>query len=172
MTALQIGETERYGVLAVYDKEEEQYFNFVVLKRYLTELDPSVYRKAYGEEEQKDGWLTNAVSLYKFPYLTPLLTSGNAVKNQKVTLLGEVTELDYDYYLIAYETADGEKKTGFVPMAYLTDFNGAPPQTETTTYGEQTADLDSIYRVTYLLLGTAAIALLIDFLILRKREDE
>ncbi len=172
LTALKIGETSTYGVLAVFDKTTQEYTNYVVLKRYLTELDPSVYRKEYPTDAQTDGWLTNAVRLYKFPYLTPLLTSGNAVKNQKVTLLGEVTELDYDYYLISFTDGEGNTQTGFVPMSYVTDFNGAPPQSETTTYGEGTPDTDSLYRMTYLLLGTAAIALLVDFLILRKKEEE
>ena len=172
LTALQIGETSTYGVLAVFDKEAHEYTNYVVLKRYLTELDPSVYRKEYTGDEQTDGWLTNGIRLYKFPYLTPLLTSGNAMKNQQVTLLGEVTELDYDYYLISFTDSEGNTQTGFVPMSYVTHFNGAPPQSETTTYGEGTPDMDSLYRMAYLLLGTAAIALLVDFLILRKKEDE
>lgn len=172
LTALKIGETTEYGVLAVFDKTTHEYTNYVVLKRYLTELDPSVYRKDYPTDQQTDGWLTNAVQLYKFPYLTPLLTSGNAVKNQKVTLLGEVTELDYDYYLISFTDGEGNTQTGFVPMSYVTHFNGAPPETETTTYGEGTPNTDSLYRMTYLLLGTAAIALLVDFLLLRKKEEE
>ena len=172
LTALQIGETTDYGVLAVFDKQTQKYTNYVVLKRYLTELDPSVYRKEYAPTEQTDAWLTNAIHLYKFPYLTTLLTSGNAVKNQKVTLLGEVTELDYDYYLIAFTDGEGNMQTGFVPMSYVTHFNGAPPQSETSTYGESTPDINSLYRMAYLLLGTAAIALLVDFLLLRKKEDE
>lgn len=171
LTALQIGETSDYSVLAVFDKTAHKYTNHILLKRYVTELDSSVYRKDYAVEEQTSGWLTNAIHLYKFPYLTTLLTSGNAVKNQKVTLLGEVTELDYDYYLISFTDSEGNEQTGFVPMSYITDFNGAPPETETTTYGEGTPDTDSLYRMTYLLLGTAAIALLVDFLILRKKED-
>lgn len=172
LTALQIGETTDYGVLAVFDKTTHEYTNYVVLKRYLTELDPSVYRKDYASEEQTDGWLTNAIKLYKFPYLTELLTSGNAVKNQKVTLLGEVTELDYDYSLISYIDDEGNVQTGFVPMSYVIHFNGAPPQSQTTTYGESTPDMDALYRMTYLLLGTAAIALLVDYLILRKKDED
>ena len=39
-------------------------------------------------------------------------------------------------------------------------------------YGEGTPDINSLYRMAYLLLGTAAIALLVDFLLLRKKEDE
>ncbi|MBQ8320346.1 MAG: hypothetical protein IJX81_05645 [Clostridia bacterium] len=171
VTALQIGETERYGVLAVFDKEKGEYDNYLLLKRYLTALDPSVYQKTFSEEEQKTVWLTNAIHLYKFPYLTELLTNGNAEKNQALTVLGEVTELDYDYYLVSYETESGERKTGYVPIAYTTNFNGAPPTSEDTVYGEREAALDSVYRMTYLLLGTAAIALLVDYLILRKKEN-
>lgn len=173
-TALKIGETETYAVLAIFNTQTHEYQNFLTLKRYVYEDPDQSYLVNYGES--KTGYLTNAVTLYKFPYLTELLTVDGLQKNQPVTLLGEVNELDYDYYKVSYTSEDGTQKIGFIPKGYLTDFNGAPKPTQTETFGELSPNEDALWRLTFLLLGTAAVCLLSDLLIFRaiskKKDDE
>ena len=97
----------------------------------------------------------------------------NMEKNQTVRLIGEINQLDYDYYKIEVEDETGNVQTGFIPKSYITFFDGSPKPSETHTYGECAPSEDSIWRLTYLLLGAAAICVLLDLLILqRKPKDE
>ncbi len=169
-TALKIGETATHSLLAEYDTEQETYRTYLALKAHCTPLAQSEYRTEYSETEQKTGYITSAIALYKFPYLTELLTSGALNRGDAVILLGEIRELDHAYYEIAYTNAQGEKTTGYVPQAFVTDFSGIPPVSETIERGETESDHDSVWRLAYLLLGFAAICILTDFLILRKKK--
>ena len=121
--------------------------------------------------ESKNGWLTNDVYLYKYPYLTTLLTVDELSRGAQITLLGEITQLDHDYYLVSAEV-DGVQKTGYVPKAYVTLFNGEPLQSETVIYGRNESNGDSVWRFAYILLGLSAVCILVDYLILRKKQDK
>jgi hypothetical protein len=138
----------------------------------VTEKPTDEYLKEYTSEEEKTAYLTNAVTLYKYPYLTKLLQVTGLTKNQKVTLIGEINDLDYSYYRIRFESADGTQQTGFIPNTYVTLFNGEPLTSEHTTYAEQSPSEDELWRLTFLLLGSAAICILIDVLILRKKNKD
>ncbi|MBQ7368429.1 MAG: hypothetical protein IJW60_01805 [Clostridia bacterium] len=169
-TALKIGETQTHYLLAEYDAAKETYRTYLALQAHCTPLAPSEYRTAYSETEQRTGYITSAIALYKFPYLTELLTSGTLGRGDEVVLIGEVRELDHAYYEIAFTDAQGETITGYVPQAFVTDFSGIPPVSETIERGETESDHDSVWRLAYLLLGFAAICILTDFLILRKKK--
>ena len=95
-----------------------------------------------------------------------LLAFGQMEKNTQVTLLYKVTGLDCDYYAIAY----GEQ-TVFVPTTNLVFFDGTPPPTETIAVGSIEKDEDLIWRLAYFALGSMAICILIDTLVLRKKDD-
>ena len=112
------------------------------------------------------------MSLYKFPYLSKLLTCARIPRGASVKLLGEIRQLDHDYYLISYTLQDGTVQTGFIPQSYTTLFDGAPAQSEENGYGEPESDTDSIWRMAYLLLGLSIIGILVNFLILRKKNDD
>ena len=86
-------------------------------------------------------------------------------------ILSEITAPEQSYYEIAYDTDTGEK-IGYLPTAYVRQFNGEAPTPETTTYGETDSRLDTVWRLAFLLLGAGAICILIDFLLLRKRNDD
>jgi hypothetical protein len=90
-------------------------------------------------------------------------------KNDKVLLLGEITQLDHDYYLVSIQTADGEK-TGYIPKAYVTDYDGSTPVPNDHLLGGEPADTDMIWRLAYIVCGLLAICVLADYLILRKRK--
>ena len=89
----------------------------------------------------------------------------NLPRNGKVTLLGEINDLDQAYYYIAY----GEY-TGYVPKSFVSNITASPAQTEETVYGNLEDNVDAIFRVTYIILGFGVICILVDFLLLRKKE--
>lgn len=164
-TALKLGETTDYAVLAEYDKTERQYHTYLVKKGYYEILASNEYSTAFPEE--KFGYTSNSVHLYKFPYLHSLMTVQELAKNQKLKLLGEITQLDYDYYLVECETENG-KLVGYLPKAFVTDFDGSIPETEKHALDSAPADTDMIWRLAYLICGFLAICILSDYLILRK----
>ncbi len=170
VTALKIDETTAYNLLAVFDKSAHKYDTYLVLKEFCTTLPAEQYRQTY--EASKTGYLTNAVALYKFPYLTSLLTAGTLDRGAELSLLGEVEKLDHDYYQVAFTQADGTQITGYIPKSYITSFNGAPLPKEETVYGVTQSDTDARWRFVYLALGLGAICILIDYLLLRKKKDD
>ncbi len=169
-TALVIGETENYYLLASFEESQNTYRTYLALKTACEPLATETYRTEYTESERTTGYLTNAISLYKFPYLNELLTVGELARGTKVTLLGEIDELDHAYYHISYTDENGTTQTGYIPQAYANAFSGLPPTSETVEIGETDSDHDSVWRFAYLLLGFAAICILVDYLILKKKE--
>ena len=167
-TALQIGSVNEYSILAVLDKSTNRYETVLVLQEFTNPLPVDEYRTDY--TERKIGYLTNAVNLYKFPYLTEFLTVTELPKNGKIELLGEVRRLDYEYYQISVQTDDGEQ-TGYVPKSYVNLYDGAPNEVTDQTLGGE-ADDGGVARLAFLLLGSAIICILIDFLLLRKKPTD
>ena len=168
LVALKIGEAGEYNVLAVYDEHAEEYFTCLALADFCEETD--AYCKTY--QEPQTGYLTNAVSLYKFPYLTDLLTVKTLPVGAQITLLGEVEKLDYSYYHIEYEDENGTKQTGYVPTAYITLFNGAPAKPQTIVATSESEGFMMLFRFAYITLGVGIVGALVDFLILRKPKQE
>jgi hypothetical protein len=95
------------------------------------------------------------------------MTVQELAKNQKIKLLGEITQLDNDYYLVECETENG-KLIGYLPQAFVTEFDGSTPETEKHALDSAPADTDMIWRLAYLICGFLAICILSDYLILRK----
>ena len=172
MTALKIGEENGYAILAV-PSGAVGYRTYLVLNSSCKELPATDYRHAY-TQPYKTGTLTNAVSLYKFPYLSSLLTLTDIPRGATVTLLGEVKKLNHEYYEVSYKAENGETVTGFIPKNYVLLFDGSVPTNETVTYGNTEDDTDTVWRLAYILLGFGAIGILVDFLLLRKpkKNDE
>ena len=169
MHALKLGETGEYTLLAHFDETHRNYRTYLTRSTFVETLAGDEYKTEY--TESKTGWLTNAVRLYKFPYLTSLLTVDDLSRGMQITLLGEITQLDHDYYHVSVEI-DGEIKTGYVPKAYVNLFNGEPLVSETVVCGRNESNRDSVWRVAYILLGFSAVCILIDYLILRKKQDK
>lgn len=168
-TALKIGETADYYVLAELDQTTKKYSTFITQKSFCTALDQDDYLVTYTDAQRSDGYLTNEVRLYKYPYLNKALKVTTAPKNAKVTLLGEIVGLDYDYYCVSYAVGT-QTHIGYVPKAYVTDRDCTPPTATDTEYGAFDEDVDSINRFVFLLLGTAAICILFDFLVIKVRK--
>ncbi|MBQ3220940.1 MAG: hypothetical protein IJB34_03140 [Clostridia bacterium] len=171
-SAIKIGEAGEYNLLAVFEKEKNEYKNYLVLKTACTAYSADEYRTQY--ETPKTGWLTNGVSLYKFPYFCDLLTVGEnkLPRGGQVAILGEIHRLDHAYYLVEFTAENGETATGYIPQVYANLFDASPAQTQTENFGAPESDFDSLWRLAYILLGFAVIAILIDYLILRKKGEE
>ncbi len=168
--ALKLGEEGEYSILIAQDSRTGAYKTYLALNTVCTALPETEYKTVY--TESKIGYLTNDVSVYKFPYLNELLSTESLTGGTKVTLLSEVRELDYAYYQISYMNTNGEIKTGYIPKPYITLFDGSTPVPETIVSGKTETDTDGVWRVTYLILGFGAITILVDFLLLRKPKEE
>ena len=167
LTALQIGEAGEYTVLALLNETTKEYQTFLALSSACEKLDETEYLTAY--ETAKKGYLSNAVKLYKFPYLTELLTVSALSKGAEVSILGEV-KFDYEYYRVSIKTDESEL-TGYIPKSYVNEFNGAPKTPQNKVIGNENTD-DAVARLIFIVLGLAAIGILIDFLLLRKKSDD
>ena len=172
-SALKIGETPQYDLLAIFIESEQQYRTYLALKGVCTELENKTYLTEYAETEQKTGYLTNALPLYKFPYMNTLLVAKETLSREtEITLLGEVTQLDREYYRVGWIDETGNVQTGYIPKAYVTSFDGAPPKTQEYLQGKEKSDSDEVWRLGYLILGFAAICVLTDYLLLRNKKEE
>ena len=174
-TALKIGEDSKgkYNLIAHFDAQTSKYSTYLVVKNACERLSAEDYRLDYAENEQKSAWLTNELSLYKFPYLCKeLIVTQSLPRGAQITLLGEIDKLDHAYYRIAYTDANGDMKTGYIPQSYATLFDASPKDSNTTLVGKEESNRDAIWRLTYILLGFGAVCILVDFLILRKKKDD
>ena len=163
--ALKIGEAGAYALVAIFDETEKAYATYIVREDSCITLPKDSYSVIYEESARKTAYLTNDTTLYKFPYLTSLLTVRALPRNGKVTILGELNELDHEYYFVSY----GEY-TGYVPKSFVSGLTASPAQTEETIHGNLEDNADAIFRVVYILLGFGVICILTDYLLLRKKE--
>ena len=170
-TVLKIGSVADYHLVALFNTETHRYHTYLILKTSCQEISSNEYQTVYDENQRKSAWLTNDVALYKFPYLNPLLTVRNLPRHGQVTLLGEIGGLDHEYYQISY-TENGETKTGFIPKSYTLTYDPSAEKSQQTEIGKTDSNTDAIWRFAYIVLGIGAICILVDFLILRNREDE
>ena len=168
-TALKIGTVDGYNLLIV--AESDGYAAYLGRISDCDEIAETDYRKTYAENEIFIGYLTNDVSTYKYPYLTELLTLSKAKRGETVRVVGEIGLLDHVYYEVIYATETGETR-GYIPKNYIMKFDGIPPQTQEITLGDTAPNDDNVWRLVYITLGTGAICILIDFLLLKRKKHE
>ncbi|MBQ8343006.1 MAG: hypothetical protein IJY21_02740 [Clostridia bacterium] len=170
LTALKIGQTadNKHAILAFYDTETRAYRSCLALTSdcsALTDEEQAAYYKTYPTAQTM--YASNDIPVYKFPHLSGLPTVTTLTRNTQISVLGEINDLDYSYYLVQYTDGENVTHTGYVPKAYVIEFDPTPPTPETETYGAKSADKDGIRRLAFLLLGGAAILILINVLIFR-----
>lgn len=170
LTAAKLGEEGEYTMISAKNEQTGAFKTYLVKSESCETLPISAYYTSFGENA-KTGYLTNGVSLYKYPYLTDILTVTELSRGAQVTLLGETVSLDHAYYYAQIETETGVK-TGYIPKNFVNPFESATPQAETVVLGEEGANTDAIWRVAYLLLGSVLICILVDFLLLRKPKNK
>ncbi len=170
-TVLKLGSAGDYHLVALFNTNTHRYHTYLLLKTSCQSMSADEYQTLYPAEGQKSAWLTNTVALYKFPYLNPLLTTASLPRHTEVVLLGEIGGLDHEYYQISY-TENGVAKTGFIPKSYTLSYNPLAEKSEESEIGKSNSNVDAIWRFTYILLGLGAICILVDFLILKKRDED
>lgn len=173
LTALKIAEAAPYDVLAVYSADTKEYKTCLVLSdlcQPLSAAEAEQYAKTYAEPTT--GYLTNQVSLYKYPHLQELPTLAKLPQSAQVKVLGEVNNLDYSYYYVEYVDEDGNAIRGYLPQSYVAPCSGETEQADKIAYGSLEESKDSVWRLAYLILGTAVICILLDFMLLRKRKGD
>ncbi len=170
-TVLKLGSTDEYHLVALFNADTHRYHTYLVLQSSCAPLQTDEYQTIYAESAQKRAWLTNAVALYKFPYLNPLLTATALPRGGEVKLLGEIGGLDHEYYKVSY-LENGAEKIGFIPKTYALSYNPLAEKSEASEIGKTDGNTDGVWRLVYILLGLGAICILVDFLILRRREDD
>lgn len=168
--ALKIAATKngKHNVLVFYDKVKRDYRACLALVNDCTPLSDEEKKavcKSY--DVAQTGYLSNDIPVYKFPHLSGLPTVIELPRNTKISVLGEVNELDHSYYYVEYKDDTGVTHKGYIPQPYVIDFDPTPPQPETEIYGAKESDKDSAWQLAFLLLGGAAILLLTDVLIFR-----
>lgn len=162
--AVKIGETSTHAVLA-FKKDTENVTCFVPLSAYKnTDAD---FTLRY--ETKKTATLINDATLYAYPNLA-LIPLQSLTRGETLTLIGEVNGLEHDYYKIEYTTESGTIE-GYIPKDFVT-FIPDEPVPETIVYGDKLENKQSLFRLIYLCLGSLAVCILIDFLLLRRRNDE
>ncbi len=159
-TALKIAQTGEYALLTSRTTAAGAYTTYLVHQSGVSApLD--VY-----ESYEKTGSVTNAVHVYKFPDMA-FTALGKLDCGERVKIVGEVRSLGCDYYAV-----EKEGKKGYIPKAYVTFYEEPATQTTESLLGDGVTDSDSVWQLVCLLLGVAAVGILIDYLILRpKRED-
>lgn len=164
-TALRLGTAGAYSILAYYDRDSSAYRTYLTLTSFVGEAEDG----SASFETPKTGYITSAVTLYKFPYLTKLLVAGELPRGCEVQVLGELS-IDHDYYQVSY-VENGKTKTGYIPRSYVSETDGLIPEAQTVVYGAEESNRDALWRLAYILLGLAAIAILTDYLLLRKKKE-
>ena len=174
ISALALAQTDRFMLLAVYDESKNDYYTALAEKSVCSQISSDEYLKDPPEEflNGGKGYVTNALHLYKYPYLTELFTVTYLPRNAEITVLKRVEKLDWLYYQVEYTDETGKTSTGYLPAAYVTDTKGSTPVADQTTLGGENNNRDLVWRLVYIVLGTLAVCILVDYLILRKYDKD
>lgn len=170
VTALKLGEVNGFTLLAVSDGKGG-YKTYITETAACTPLDENEYKITYAEENRKTLYLSSEAALYAFPCFAEELALSPLPRRAQITALGEING-GFDYYWVSYTDANGTQQTGYIPKAYANEISGAPTPSVEKTYGETESDNDSVWRMAYLLLGTFAICILVDYLLIRKPKED
>ena len=172
ITALKMGETQTHYILAHFNESKNAYQTYLVRKDDCSFMANADFRTDYAQENRTQLFVSSEVALYKFPYLTDLLTITTLPRGASVTVLGEIRQLDHEYYHVQYTDEQGNTHSGYIPKAFTNSFSGLPMPEHDYQAGASESDKDAVRRLAVLLLGFSAICILIDYLLLRKRNPE
>ncbi|MBR2441977.1 MAG: hypothetical protein IKB20_02810 [Clostridia bacterium] len=168
LTAIKLCEESGYAVLAIPQEKAGEYRTYLAQLSACTNIAQSDYFMPY--ESTKTAYITNDIPLYKFPAMNAHFSAHGLKRSDTVTLLGEISLLEREYYQVLIQT-DGGALTGYIPKAYTTLFDGSTPHTEEIVFGGEPLQ-DELWRSVYILLGFGAICILVDFLILKKPKND
>lgn len=135
-----------YYIVTVFDPAARTYTAGLVLQSACTVIPESEYTSVPDNFTDGVGYVTNAVPLYKYPYLTQELTSITLEKNTVVTVIRELSlgdTLDYDYYFVSW--SDGfDTLYGYLPETFVRDFRGTTDENGSVFYKTLHCDRDVV----------------------------
>lgn len=148
--ALVLGKTDIHGlayyIVSVFDPTTRTYTTGLVLQSACTAIDQEEYTSVPDRFTDGVGYVTNNVSLYKYPYLTGNLKLTALEKNTLVTVIRELSlgdALDYDYYFVSW--SDGTQTLyGYVPKNFVRDFRGTVEENASVYYKTLHSDKDIV----------------------------
>lgn len=118
---VKLGETDNYYVVSVFDNDTKKYTASIVLKSSCESVDSSyLFTEATGFENGQ-GYASNDVALFRYPFLSESLSIVTIEKGSAVNVFGTVTlneGADYRYYYVGVETKDASYM-GYVPVSYI-----------------------------------------------------
>ncbi len=156
---IQLAEENGYTLLASH---EEGYKTYLVASTTLTPL-----ATGYTPQEST-GYANGQGKIYKYPLQNDAFPAfGETERNAPLQIVGEVKGIDGNYYAVQI----GEL-VGYIPHTQARLFDGSTPPTQTEHIGAPSSNKDAVWRLAYLLLGSVALCVLADFLILRKSPKE
>ncbi len=162
-TAIKIASVEGFDLIVEQPTSGNAYSAYLVAPADVTELTENILLY----DEEKTGYITNQVGLYKYPLFGEKFpTLSSLSQDDEIILLGEI-DGNIPYFIVR----SGET-VGYIPQGYVNRFLGASPEIEEIILSGDEKNIDGVWRLAYLVLGAAAICILVDFLILRKKSDE
>lgn len=151
---VKLGEIGNYNIVSVFDSTNRIYTANLVKKSYCTLIPEGNYT---AEQTFPNGiaYTTNAVKLYKYPFISDSLVLEHESAMTTKSILLEKAEfvkvlqildfggMDYNFYCVE-ATIEGKTYTGYIPVGYLLPFDGTVPQAMEITYTYLTPDLNTV----------------------------
>lgn len=112
--------TDKYTLVLLENRQDRQNHGYKAALFRTQTLSPE---SEYYEEENKNAYLSSAVSSYYVPALCTDLGGERLSRGISVTVHGYVHTVYRDYARISYETEENGTAYGYVPASYLTEVN-------------------------------------------------
>ncbi len=156
---VRLAQTDEYTLFACYEDGYKTYLvNTANVKVTATGYTPL----------EKTGYANGTGKIYKYPLVSNVFQNlGEIERNAPLHIVGAIESVDGKYYAVKI----GEK-VGYIPQTHARLFEGVAPSPSQEVFGDVDSDKDAVWRLTYLLLGSVAICVLADYLILRKKNDD
>ncbi len=161
IVALRVWKNADHALLYYKNPTSGNYQTYLVNADQTQELTENVV--AY--QTPKTVYATNAVGRYAYPLLA-LSPLDELARGEALQVVGEINGLGVDYYAVQ----KGER-VGYIPKSYAVAKLDGETSAQADVLGEPKNE-DGVWRLVFLLLGAAAVGILLDFIILRNGQEE
>lgn len=166
---------KEYYVIAVFDAQKRTYDAKLTLKEFCRELSREEYLSDPVGFTDGEGYLTNDVFLYKYPYLNEIVALQRLRKNAKLHIVGELAlneQTDFEYYYVYY-TDGAETVYGYVPKSFIRNVDTSLQEPDIIKYTPEEANgTDALRYLLIAILALLDIAIVVNYtyILLRDRE--